>query len=252
MGESGPFAPDPEPRREVAGEVSASLDDPTAEARWRSVGRLLPGLAHEFKNPLAVVQGYGQLLLERAPAGSEERADVECLLAEVTRVVALVDDLHAYARQDADLPAPFDVPAGLESALGLARPLLREARVQVDVRLPTTPLVVRAPAAASLHTLVTLLCVAADELAAAPVAARGVRVERCEELAGAGLDVCWIASRERLAPTGLGELQACAEALGRHGARLVLPAFAVEPGRVRGARVLWPPPSAAREDDIIG
>ena len=256
--DSGGLAPRPEPRARGSrsGEDAAAarveaLADVTSDGRWRRLGQLIPGLTHELKNPLAVVQGYGQLLLEGFEPGSQEREDVECLLTEVTRVVRLVDDLQAYARPEDGLPSSFDVSECLASCLALTQPTLRDAHVAVAAEVPEGGPHIRAPRLATAHALVTLLCVASAELAEAPTAQRVLRIEAHRLEARYALRFTWAAVHERLAPAGLGELQACARSLEAAGSRVTLPSFQLAAGQQRSALLDWPT-GVLTDGDVIG
>lgn len=63
-------------------------------ARLGEVGAVL---AHEIRNPLAGVKGYGQLLVERLPAG-QEKSFASLIVGESERMEALVDDILLYTR----------------------------------------------------------------------------------------------------------------------------------------------------------
>ncbi len=69
--------------------------------RQRSAARL-EHLVHDLRNPLSVIQGYGQLL--RASSSSEgDQHDLQALLHEVERLGARLDDLDAFLA-----PAPAE------------------------------------------------------------------------------------------------------------------------------------------------
>lgn len=101
---------------------------PTALAalrRQRLAGRL-EQLIHDLRNPLSVIQGYGQLLRASAQGEGDQR-DLEALLAEVERLGGRLDELDALL-----LPAPARAePVDLDQLVRLA------ARCRAPVALPT-------------------------------------------------------------------------------------------------------------------
>lgn len=60
------------------------------------IGQMAAVLAHEIRNPLGTIKGFAQLLGERLENG--DRALVEPLLSETSRLEALVHDLLLYGR----------------------------------------------------------------------------------------------------------------------------------------------------------
>ena len=69
-------------------------------ARMGEVGAVL---AHEVRNPLAGIKGYGQLLVERLPDGSES-GFARLIVAESLRMENLLNDILLYTRSE---PMPF-------------------------------------------------------------------------------------------------------------------------------------------------
>ncbi len=66
-------------------------------ARLGEVGAVL---AHEVRNPLAGIKGYGQLLEERLPEG-RERGYAQLIVRESLRLEKLADDILFFTRTDA-------------------------------------------------------------------------------------------------------------------------------------------------------
>ncbi|MDD2898701.1 MAG: ATP-binding protein [Desulfuromonadaceae bacterium] len=101
-------------------------------ARLGEVGAVL---AHEVRNPLAGIKGYGQLLEERLPDGSE-RGFARLIVAESTRMEALVNDILLYTRSE---PMPLSeclVAEIAASVLELLAPAAEAAGVHFVCTLP--------------------------------------------------------------------------------------------------------------------
>jgi signal transduction histidine kinase len=73
----------------------------TEHDHLQELGQLAGVLAHEIRTPLAALRGYAQLLQERTDASFPERALVERMVEQTTRVSSFVDELVRFAR-----PAP--------------------------------------------------------------------------------------------------------------------------------------------------
>jgi PAS domain S-box-containing protein len=80
------------------------------------LGELTAGLAHEFRNGLATIHGYGRLL---DPEGLPEQARtcVEGIRAETTALGEIVTNFLRFARPDQMTLAPVDLRAVIERAI---------------------------------------------------------------------------------------------------------------------------------------
>jgi two-component system sensor histidine kinase HydH len=96
-------------------------------ARLGEVGAVL---AHELRNPLAGIKGYGQLLEERLPKG-RERGYASLIVGESLRLEKLADDILLFTRNDAELP----LPVNLRSVVGQLTVLLMPQLEKADIRL---------------------------------------------------------------------------------------------------------------------
>jgi len=94
-------------------------------ARLIQAGQMLAGVVHEINNPLAVIQGYAQLLQDRATR-DEDRHDLQAILDETRRLAALVDDMLSY----------FD-RASMACSLEVRVPFLDHEYVELCARVPT-------------------------------------------------------------------------------------------------------------------
>ncbi len=132
---------DPQPHAGARGALCL-LTDITEVAQLRealalkrnleSLGEMSAGLAHEFKNALATLHGYAQLL-QKLELDERGRAATAALLQEVRSLTALVTSFLNFAR-----PQPLtlsDVPleALLADCATELQPLFAERRVALDI-----------------------------------------------------------------------------------------------------------------------
>ena len=103
--------------------------------KMASLGRIVAGVAHELNNPLAIISGYAQMLLDGGNVPPEMRNDLERIDRGARRAAQVVRDLLAFARQQPIVPAPVNVADLVEGALERERPALQESGIEVQVEV---------------------------------------------------------------------------------------------------------------------
>ncbi|MBN1764555.1 MAG: cache domain-containing protein [Sedimentisphaerales bacterium] len=86
-----------------------------------SIGRLAAGVAHEINNPLTGVLTFAHMLLKNAPEHSQERKDIETIIAATTRCKEIVQGLLNFSRQNEPRKNVSDLNHLLDQALNLVR-----------------------------------------------------------------------------------------------------------------------------------
>jgi len=152
-------------------------------ARLMQAGQMLAGVVHEINNPLAVIHGYAQLLLERA-RNDEDRHDLNALLGETQRLTLLIEDMLSFTRRGTDAVEVVDLGRVVGATINLSTHAMRQARVAVVASLPEDPPQVRGQLGAYVQVLLNLLTNARQSLEAGRRDGRGVSI-RVED-AGAG------------------------------------------------------------------
>jgi signal transduction histidine kinase len=109
--------------------------------RLASVGVMAAQVAHEINNPLTTVLGYAALLAEDKPADHADRAGLELIADEATRMKAIVAGLLGYARAETAGDRATAVAPGEIGRLvaALLAPAVRKARATLTVTLDDAP-----------------------------------------------------------------------------------------------------------------
>jgi len=94
-----------------------------------ALGELSAGIAHEFKNSLATISGYAQMIRSEAERGSEIREHGEKILDQTRALTHVVTEFLKFAR-------PLDL-ADEQVAL---RPMIERVLVEVSETVPGVPL----------------------------------------------------------------------------------------------------------------
>lgn len=153
----------------------------TNAARLASLGEMAAGLAHELRQPLAIVSMAAQNALDDITAG-----DMAAAQARLTRIVCqnqrasdIIENLRRFAMgaQETGATEPVALQEAVERALTLVGRQLQRGGVQVDQAITTPAPVALAWPGAIEQVLVNLLSNANDALASRPAGTRRVQIE---------------------------------------------------------------------------
>jgi PAS domain S-box-containing protein len=92
--------------------------------KMQAMGTLAGGIAHDFNNILGAIMGYGQLVADELPAGSQSKADIDEMMAAAQRATNLVHQILTFSRQIEEERQTVDVGVIVKEALKLLRPSL--------------------------------------------------------------------------------------------------------------------------------
>ena len=99
-------------------------------------GTLSASVAHEVRNPLGVISGMAELLLERAAPGTREHALAGDILGEVERLNRVVTGFLDFARPSPPEPRRVEVEALVARTVSLLQASLARRKIEVVTDVP--------------------------------------------------------------------------------------------------------------------
>jgi len=96
-----------------------------------AVGETASGLAHEIRNPLAVINMLVSSLEGDFPQDDARRQDVRVIRENIEHIHGLVEQLLDAARYRPPVPKPTDLPTLIENTVSLVGPKLSRAQIRL-------------------------------------------------------------------------------------------------------------------------
>ncbi|MBM4284666.1 MAG: PAS domain S-box protein [Deltaproteobacteria bacterium] len=100
-----------------------------------SLGTLAAGVAHEINNPVGIMLGFTELLMDRFPPDSKEYEILKTIERQGLNCKRIVENLMTFARQPVKQEEFSELNQNLETVLGLVQNTLLTRKVEVDQRL---------------------------------------------------------------------------------------------------------------------
>ncbi len=140
------------------------LDERLAQSqRLEAIGRLAGGVAHDFNNLLTVILAHSELLLERLPEGSPDRAAIEEVRQTAARAAQLTRQLLLFSRGQVAQPGVLDLNQVTASVEAMLRRVIGED-IALTIRLAPDLSLVRADPGQIEQVLMNLVVNARDAM----------------------------------------------------------------------------------------
>lgn len=104
-------------------------------AKLASLGTLSAGVAHELNQPLAIIRGIAQQIIDDAAVPPEVRADLELIESQTGRMVKIIRHLRTFSRMGQEDFNPVDVNEVIRNCFILIGAQLKAHNIEVELQL---------------------------------------------------------------------------------------------------------------------
>lgn len=100
-----------------------------------SMGTLSAGVAHEINNPLAIILGFADLLLEKTERGTRQYEILQKIETQGLKAKRVVENLLSFARYSGHKEEPMDINKGIELVLSVVENTLLLNKISPTLNL---------------------------------------------------------------------------------------------------------------------
>ncbi|OGR94533.1 MAG: hypothetical protein A2902_04250 [Elusimicrobia bacterium RIFCSPLOWO2_01_FULL_64_13] len=100
-------------------DLQRSQDKLVQSEKMSAIGQLAAGVAHEINNPLGIIMGFAQSVVQKMKPGDPIEMPLRSIEREAVRCKNLVQDLLTFSRSDRSDHVPVDLNGAVEVSLGL-------------------------------------------------------------------------------------------------------------------------------------
>jgi signal transduction histidine kinase len=108
----------------------------TETRHLREMGQAAAGLAHETRNPLGLIRGWTQRLVQSDAASPETREQAEAVIEECDRVTARINQFLAFAKPTKPSKTTLDLEQLLRELAAILQPDLEAKNLQLEHSVP--------------------------------------------------------------------------------------------------------------------
>jgi two-component system NtrC family sensor kinase len=148
-------------RNKELAEINARLQSTQQQLvqseKLAAVGQLTAGIVHDVKNPLAVIKGLTEEISMEEGLNPMVAEQLNTIRDNASRATRIVTDLLKFARQSTPQMRRQDLCETLNTAARLTEFLARKGRVDLDLQLPSAPVMATYDATQIEQVLVNLI-----------------------------------------------------------------------------------------------
>ncbi len=112
-------------------------------AKFSFLGQIATGLAHEIKNPLAVIEGTSAYCIKKEPSPERLKESFQVINRNVTHAQRILNDLLDFARPRPLKARPYRINSVIQRAMSLVAIDLERCNVEVTLNLSSpSPIVI--------------------------------------------------------------------------------------------------------------
>ena len=103
----------------------------TQSAKLAAVGELAAGVAHELNQPLMVIRGHAQELLDEVSVPEKITKDLKLIEKQTGRMMRIIDHLRAFARQSSGAFEPVNLNNTINDSFTLISQQLKNNNIEI-------------------------------------------------------------------------------------------------------------------------
>ncbi|UCG80354.1 MAG: PAS domain S-box protein, partial [Desulfobacterales bacterium] len=103
--------------------------------KMSSIGEMAAGIAHEVNNPIAIVLGFTELLMERFPEDSKEFMMLETIERQAVNCKSIVENLLTFTRIPHKITSVTDIVASLQKVVNMVENTLLTEKVVLHTNI---------------------------------------------------------------------------------------------------------------------
>jgi two-component system NtrC family sensor kinase len=100
-----------------------------------SLGTLSAGVAHEINNPVGVILGFTEILLDRIPKDTKEYEILKTIERQGLNAKRIVENLMTYARKPSEHEEFTEINKDIDNVLNLVQNSLLTRKIELEMRL---------------------------------------------------------------------------------------------------------------------
>ncbi|MCX8029953.1 MAG: ATP-binding protein [Thermodesulfovibrionales bacterium] len=93
----------------IGNEINTLKEQLTIKDQLATIGEISAGIAHQIKNPLAVIAGYTKLILKSVDEKDEKKPMLEAILKETDEINRIIEELFKLSRHEEIKKSKIDI-----------------------------------------------------------------------------------------------------------------------------------------------